>query len=78
VPDLNKKIYATIEPWRNRPIEGEHPSIRPVTLSITHNFRPDDRAQLDVGQVRQSGPHDRITRRGVIGSGEIPAQDQTR
>jgi putative transposase len=25
VSDLNKKIYATIEAWRNRPIEGEHP-----------------------------------------------------
>lgn len=23
--DLNKTIYATIEQWRNRPIEGEHP-----------------------------------------------------
>jgi putative transposase len=22
--DLNKKIYATIDAWRNRPIEGEH------------------------------------------------------
>jgi putative transposase len=25
VSDLNKKIYRTIETWRNRPIEGEHP-----------------------------------------------------
>jgi putative transposase len=25
VSELNKKIYATIEAWRNRPIEGEHP-----------------------------------------------------
>jgi transposase-like protein len=25
VSNLNKKIYATIEAWRNRPIEGEHP-----------------------------------------------------
>ena len=25
VSDLNKKIYATIETWRNRPIAGEHP-----------------------------------------------------
>jgi putative transposase len=24
VSDLNKKIYGTIEAWRNRPIEGEH------------------------------------------------------
>ncbi len=25
VSDLNKKIYGTIEAWRHRPIEGEHP-----------------------------------------------------
>jgi transposase-like protein len=25
VSQLNKKIYGTIESWRNRPIEGEHP-----------------------------------------------------
>ena len=27
VLDLNKKIYGTIEAWRNRPIEGEHPYV---------------------------------------------------
>lgn len=27
VSDLNKKIYATIEQWRNRPIVGEHPYV---------------------------------------------------
>ena len=27
VSDLNKKIYATIEAWRNRLIEGEHPYV---------------------------------------------------
>ncbi|MFM2422328.1 MAG: hypothetical protein RL291_858 [Pseudomonadota bacterium] len=27
VSELNKKIYATIEQWRNRPIEGEHPYV---------------------------------------------------
>jgi putative transposase len=27
VSDLNKKIYGTIETWRNRPIEGEHPHV---------------------------------------------------
>jgi len=25
VSELNKKIYGTIEAWRHRPIEGEHP-----------------------------------------------------
>src|ERR1700739_970194 len=27
VSDLNKKIYGTIEAWRNRPIEGEYPYV---------------------------------------------------
>jgi len=27
VSDLNQKIYARIEEWRNRPIEGEHPYV---------------------------------------------------
>ena len=27
VSELNKKIYATIETWRNQPIEGEHPYV---------------------------------------------------
>jgi transposase-like protein len=27
VSNLNKKIYGTIETWRNRPIEGEHPYV---------------------------------------------------
>jgi putative transposase len=27
VSDLNKKISGTIEAWRNRPIEGEHPYV---------------------------------------------------
>ena len=27
VSELNKKIYARIEKWRNRPIEGSHPYV---------------------------------------------------
>jgi hypothetical protein len=27
VSNLNKKIYAKIEAWRNAPIEGDHPYI---------------------------------------------------
>jgi putative transposase len=27
VSDLNKKIYGTIETWRNRAIDGEHPYV---------------------------------------------------
>ena len=27
VSELNRKVYARIEDWRNRPIEGEHPYV---------------------------------------------------
>ncbi len=27
VSELNKEIYGTIEAWRNRPIDGEHPYV---------------------------------------------------
>jgi transposase-like protein len=27
VSELNKKIFGTIEAWRSRPIEGEHPYV---------------------------------------------------
>ena len=27
VSDLNKKVYGTIETWRNKPIEGKHPYV---------------------------------------------------
>jgi putative transposase len=33
VSDLNKKIYGTIEAWRNRPLEG--------VSSVRHEVRPD-------------------------------------
>jgi transposase-like protein len=36
VSNLNKKIYAKIEAWRNRLIEGEHP------YGLRH-IRPHDR-----------------------------------
>ena len=46
----------------------------PVKLSITHNFRPDDGAQLDVGEARQSAPHDGVAWRRIVGAGEIAAE----
>lgn len=27
ISNLNKKVYSRLEEWRNRPIEGHHPSI---------------------------------------------------
>ena len=35
VSDLNKKIYGTIEAWRNRPIEGEHPYVYPDGIVLS-------------------------------------------
>ena len=59
VSNLNKKIYAKIEAWRNRPIEGEHPylyldgivmkrswagEVRNVSLLVTSAVNAEDRA----------------------------------
>jgi transposase-like protein len=45
VSDLNKKIYGTIEAWRNRPIAGEHPSwageVRNVSLLVAIDVNND-------------------------------------
>jgi hypothetical protein len=48
-------------------LERKHP----LKLSITHNFRPQVGAQLDVSEARQSAPHYCIARRRVAGSGQI-------
>ena len=39
VSDLNKKIYATIEAWRNRPIEGDLAALLEATTitRLAHN-----------------------------------------
>ena len=38
VSDLNKKIYGTIEAWRNRPIEGEHPYVYLDGIVLKRNW----------------------------------------
>ena len=40
VSDLNKKIYATIETWRNRPIAGEHPYLYLDGIVLKQRSRP--------------------------------------
>ena len=44
VSNLNKKIYAKIEAWRNRRIEGEHPYLYldgiVMKLSLIHISEP--------------------------------------
>jgi hypothetical protein len=39
VSDLNKKIYGTIETWRNRPIEGEHTVAHCTADLLRHRAR---------------------------------------
>jgi len=40
VSDLNKRIYGTIEAWRNRPIEGEHPYVTNARRKIISSAAP--------------------------------------
>lgn len=47
---------------------------RPVLLSITHNLRTKDEAQLDVGQACKPSPHDDIAWRRIFGSGKISSE----
>ena len=73
VSDLNKKIYGTIEAWRNRPIEGEHP----VRLSRWH------RAQAHLGRrgaQRLAAGGDRRQREGyreILGICEGAKEDKS-
>jgi hypothetical protein len=38
VSNLNKKIYGTIEAWRNRPIDGEHPYVYLDGIVLTRSW----------------------------------------
>jgi putative transposase len=38
VGELNQKIYAQIETWRNRPIEGNHPYVFLDGLSLKRSW----------------------------------------
>jgi putative transposase len=38
VPELNKKIHGTIEVWRHRPIEGEHPYVYLDGIVLRHSW----------------------------------------
>src|SRR5437660_3950270 len=46
VSGLNKKIYGTIEAWRNRPIEGEHPYVYLDGIVLKRSW---------AGEVRSTG-----------------------
>jgi Transposase, Mutator family len=47
VSDLNKKIYGTIEAWRNRPIEVEHPYVYLDGIALKRSWAGADRKELN-------------------------------
>jgi hypothetical protein len=65
VSDLNKKIYATIEAWRNRPIEGEHPYLYLDGIVLKRSW---------AGEVRNVSPWVAIGTARVIGRSSASAR----
>jgi putative transposase len=59
VSDLNSKICGTIEAWRNRPIEGDHPYVYLDGIVLKRSWAG------EVRRVAASG--DRRERRGLSG-----------
>jgi hypothetical protein len=60
VSNLNKKIYAKIEAWRNRRIEGEHPYLYRKRFN-DHTGRPD--------RLNEWSRSSREARSGLVGPG---------
>jgi hypothetical protein len=52
VSDLNKKIYETIETWRNRPIEGEHPYVYLDGMVMKRSWAGEVRNVSSLGRSR--------------------------
>src|SRR3974377_2228900 len=53
VSDLNKNIYGTIEAWRNRPIEGEHPYVYLDGIVLKRSWAGEVRNVIAVGGDRR-------------------------
>ena len=75
VSDLNKKIYGTIEAWRNRPIEGDHPYVYLDGIVLKRSWAGEVRnVSLLVAIAREwrglSGDS-RYLRRGQRGQGRL-------
>jgi len=47
---------------------------RPIPLSITHKFRSDGEAQLDISQARQASPDHTISGRRIPGTRQVSTQ----
>jgi putative transposase len=52
VSDLNKKIYGTIETWRNRPIESEHPYVYLDGIVLKRSWGQFELADRALGERR--------------------------
>jgi len=52
VLELNKKIYGTIEAWRNRPIEGEHPYVYLDGIVLKRSWAGEGAQRLAAGGDR--------------------------
>lgn len=47
---------------------------RPAVLSITHKSSTDEDAKFDVIESRHTAPHDRVSRWGIFGPGQVASQ----
>lgn len=72
ISELNKKVYAQIESWRNRPLEGEYPYVYLDGIVLKRNWAGEVKnvSVLVAIAVDQEGF------REVIGSWEGPKEDQ--
>lgn len=72
VSDLNKKIYGTIEAWRNRAIEGEHPYVYLDGIVLKRSWAGEVRnVSLVAIGVNERGY------REILGICEGPKEDKT-
>ena len=72
VSSLNKKIYGTIEAWRNRPIEGEHPYVYldgrrgPQRLAVGSDRGQRRRLSRDSWHLRRGAKEDKAGWSGFL------------
>src|SRR5512143_1224853 len=85
VSDLNKKIYGTIEAWRNRPIECEHPYVYLDGIVLKRSWAGEVRnvsllvrSASTTGRFSASAKAPRRTRRAGAASSNISSNAASR
>ena len=63
VSELNKKIFGTIEAWRSRPIEGEHPYVHLDDIVLKRSWAGEVRNLLVAVPLRCPRQHGSANRR---------------